>query len=358
MNKISFSQLACLLFVSRIFAEAHTHFTQQNVYGMQRFTALLLSFVLLLAVSVPLLVFLHFGGEKSAVAAIREKSRILGVLVGALILVQLLSSSLSTLVHLEYYASSTIFTSAPMLLVIIFPVVCALYALRCGIESTARAGAVVFAAFCALIGLVFFSTLRYSDFSRLYPAFADTPDTLLSDVGEEFSKNAEPLVLLLLCGNVRKKAHRSLWIYLPAVLAATELMNLMYMTVLGHYFDSLIFPFYTLASLSDIVLLQRLDGIDAVVWTMAAIVRLSVFALAAAETVRNGLGLRRAAAVTAGLFVLLIPLAAYFCGNEAGFVKYVISYGKTGIPLAVIIIITSVAAIASKPKRRDSLETH
>lgn len=355
MNKISFSQLACLLFISRIFAEVHTHFTQQSVYGMQRFTALLLSFVLVMIVSIPLLIFLHYSGGVSALEAIRAKSRILAAAVGVLILVQLLSNSLSTLVHLEYYASSTIFTSAPLLLVIVFPVIGALYALHCGLESTARVGAIVFAAFAALIVLVFFSTLKYSDFSRLYPAFVDTPDTLVTDVMAEFSKNTEPLLLLVLCGNVRKDAHRGLFVYLPLTLAVTEVMNLMYMTVLGHYFDSLIFPFYTLASLSDIVILQRLDGIDAVVWTMAAVIRLAMFAACISLVAGKGFGIKRPRLATAVLLVLLIPLAVYFCGNEAAFVRYVISYGRTGIPLAAVIIVTSaVAAITAAKRRRRS----
>lgn len=344
MNKISFSQLACLFFISRIFAEANSHFAYQSGYGMQRFTVIALSFVLLLVVYIPLIVFVRISGGENVLSCIGKKSRFLSCAVGVLLLLLLLCSTLSTLVHLEYYATSTIFTSAPALLVILLPAVCAVYAIKKGTETAARAGAVVLAAFVVLLVLIIISISSKMNFSYLYPALVDDADTLWGEVLTEFSKNAELPLFAVFCGTVREKPLRCLWVYLPCAFVVTELMNLLYVTVFGRYFNSVVFPFYTLSSFSDIVVLQRLDGIDAVVWTMAAITRLAILAIGADIVLRDGLHIKYSRITAAVLTALVIPAALYFSRNEPDFVRYIVSVNGTGIPLAAVTLLASVTA--------------
>lgn len=353
MNKISYTQLACLFFISRLFAEVNSHFTHQSYYGMQRFTVIALSFVLLLVVSIPLLLFMRSGGGAGVLEIIGRKSRVLGVIVGILLLPELLFSSLSTLVHLEYYAASTIFTSAPAILVIVLPIIGALYAMAKGLESAARTSVIVLISFVALFILIIVSICSSMDFSMLYPALVDRPSTLWTEVLAEFSKNAELPLLMVLCGAVREKPQRSLYIWLPCSFAVIELMNLLYMTVLGHYFNAMVFPFYTLSSFSDIVVLQRLDGIDAVVWTMAAIIRVSLLAIAVNRVLLDGLRVKHSKIVTVALYALLIIPALYFSKNETVFIRTCLAITGTGIPLAAVsVIIPVVGAICAAKKEK------
>lgn len=322
MNKIGWGQLGIVLALSRVFAEA-ANFPRDDInYGMQRFTVILLSFLLLAAVLIPVYVLLRKMPGENVFSAAAIKSPIAARILAVVYLAVLLLMMVTATVQFEFYTSSTIFDSAPAWVVIVFALIACLYGTVKGLSAVTRAGVVIAGGFAVLLILVICGIAQDIRLSYLTPTLVERPNELISEVLSEFSKNTEAVVFISLCSQVREKAQRSLYIYFGLTLTATLLMTFLYNTVLGEYLDHTSFPFYLLSSLSDVSIFQRLDGIDAAVWTTAAIIKLSLMTAAAAGAVKSAFGGRLVPRLTAALLLILSSaISILYTGNTVDFIS-------------------------------------
>ncbi len=355
MNKIGWGQLGIVLALSRIFAEAANFPSDDINYGMQRFTVIVLSYILLGIVIIPLYVVTKRScGYDTAVTL--HNSRPAAVIM----IIYLIMAGISTMTRLQFYTSSTIFDAAPPWLLILFVSAVCLYGLFRGLPTVARSGVIISVFFLLLLGAVIVGISDNIKLHYLYPAISDNPSTLFRDVISEFSKNGELVILTALCTNVRKDSFRSIFVYIPVTLTAQLLMTFLYNTVLGEYLNVANFPFYMLSSLSDISLLQRLDGIDVVVWVMSAVIKISLLALAAETVCRNSFGSRKAARITASLALALTAgVSLYFSINTNDFLVFA-GILETSLPLLAAGLIAPVLSVASfyiKKRKEKTVET-
>ena len=120
---------------------------------------------------------------------------------------------------------------------------------------------------------------------------------------------------------------------------AILLMTFLYNTVFGKLTTRLTFPFYTLSSISDTALLHRINGIDVIVWVMAGLIRLALFAFAFRAVVRDCFGGGRAADISAFVFCAAsLIMSEIFTANPALYepMKRICS---SGIPLTAVAVI-------------------
>ena len=337
-----------MLILSRVFAEATSLPGESISYGMQRFTVTVLSFLLTAAAYLPLAAAVSRSGGSSPVVVIADRSKLLSGFLGVLISVFLLFCAAGTGLRSQYYASSTVFDSAPSLYFYFFTGAALLFAVYKGLEVSSRAATAVAAVLAFLLLLMICALLGDIRLNRLYPVLTDDTAGLAGDVIREFSKNSEYLVFAVLCGNVSGKKSSctvTVPIYLGVSCAAVLLMTFLYNTVFGRLASRLSFPFYTLSTISDITLLHRINGIDTAVWVMAGILRLALYALAFGSVVRSCFAGERAAKIAAMVF------AALSLGLSALFTAYPELYepirraGASGIPLAAAAIMIPAAAL-------------
>lgn len=328
MNKIGWGQLGIVLALSRIFAEAANFPSDDINYGMQRFTVILLSYILLGIVLIP--VYYLTKKELSPLSC-----SACGKTGAVVIIIYLVMASVSTTTRLQFYTSSTIFDAAPPWLLILFVSLVCLYGLFKGLPAVARTGVIVSALFLLLLGTVIIGVAGKIQPDRLYPAIADRSATLFSDVIAEFSKNGELVIFAVLCSDVRKNAFKSLYVCLPVAFSAQLLMTFLYNTVLGEYLDVTSFPFYMLAALSDISLLQRLDGIDVVVWVMSAVIKISLIILSVYSACIKAFCNEKAARITAACSLALSAGASlYYSVNTNDFLEFA-AILETALPVLV-----------------------
>ncbi len=321
MNQIGWGQLGIVLALSRIFAEAANFPRDDITYGMQRFTVVILSYLLLAAVLIPVYVLLYKLPGENIFSAAARKSAAAARVLAVIYLAALFTMMITVTVQLEFYTASTIFDIAPAWLLIAAVLVACLYGTAKGLPTVARAGVIVAGGFAILLILVVLGAADNIRLDFLSPTLAEHPRTLVADVLSEFSKNSEAAVFVSLCSRVRSRPQRSLFLYGGLSLAALLLMTFLYNTILGEYLDVTSFPFYRLSSLSDITLFQRLDGIDAAVWTTSAIIKLSLMTAAAYTAIQSAFGSRRAAEITAiSLLALSSLISLWFSRNTVDFI--------------------------------------
>lgn len=352
MNRIGWGQLGIVLALSRIFAEAANFPSDDINYGMQRFTVIILSYVLLIAALSPVLLLTKQSDNE--LCLYRSKAAVV------ITVVYLVMASVSTTTRLQFYTSSTIFDAAPPWLLIIFVSAVCLYGLFKGTSAVARAGVIVSAFFILLLGAVI---IGISDDIRpeyLYPALVDRPSALLNDVITEFSKNGELVIFASLCSDVRRDARKSLFVYVPVALCAQLLMTFLYNTVLGEYLNVTSFPFYMLSALSDISLLQRLDGIDVVVWVMSAVIKISLLVLAVDRVCMNAFkSLLTARIISVLSLVISAGLSIYYSINTNDFLVFA-GILETALPVMTAGVLVPMAVLISrhiKNRKEKKIET-
>ena len=351
-NKIGIGGAAVLLALSRIFTEASPLPGESTEYGMQRFTAVALSFITAFIAYLPLLLVLERTGGSSPLGAVASKSKLFSGFIGVIFSVYLFFCAAETGLRSYYYTSGTVFDSAPASYFYVFVGAALLFAVHCGLEAVSRTGVIVSALFAALMLLIVFTLLREIRVDRLYPVLAEKPERLTADTVREFSRGSEYLIFAALCGNISGKRTKAVPVYLGVSCAAILLMTFLYNTVFGKLTSRLMFPFYTLSSISDTALLHRINGIDVIVWIMAGLLRLALFAFAFRAVVRDCFLSGKAADISAYVF----GIAALIVSGL--FTAYPMLYEPmkricgSGIPLAASAMILPAAVFVCTVNRK------
>lgn len=349
MDKIGWGQLGIVLIISRIFAEAANFPSDDINYGMQRFTVIILSYLLLAIILTPIFLIARKEGDKTFSLS---KSKVFAVILTA----YLLLAAISTMTRLQFYAASTIFNAAPPWLIIVFVSAVCLYGLFKGVSAVARTGVIIGGGFLLLLITVVLGVYKDIRPEYLYPAISDNSQTLMGDIFSELSKNAEAGIYAALFTTVRRDSIKGLFLYIPASLIALIIMTFLYNTVLGEYLDTTNFPFYTLSSLSDITVFQRLDGIDVVVWLMTAIIKLSLIINSIFVVIRNSFGKRKPAVITAAAGLVTVSIISLiFSVNTNDFLIFS-SFMETGIPLIISVFVIPLGVLLFRRKEKKHNE--
>lgn len=196
-EKIGWGQLGIVLALSRIFSEAANFPSHYIRYGMQRFTVIFLSYLLLAVMLIP--IFIISRRENRGLACPEAVKKITAVLLSA----YLFLASVIIITRLQFYASSTIFDAAPPWLLILFTGLICLYGIFKGLQGVIRTGVIVAAAFVALIITVIIGIGKNIRVEYLYPALIDNSPSFLKEVIGELSKNVEAVIFASIYPAVR-----------------------------------------------------------------------------------------------------------------------------------------------------------
>ncbi|MCH5325428.1 MAG: GerAB/ArcD/ProY family transporter [Eubacterium sp.] len=353
MNKISWKQLVALFVTTRVSAEMLTIPGELIRYGTDRFWSILAAKLAVLVLFLPLLFLtMRFKGDNFLTPAIR-RSKIFGGVLAVIFTAALAMVTLETLINLQLYISDVIFNDMLFITGVIIISAAAFYGALKGFSAISRCSIFALVIFAVLLILIAVTSGDTMDFTYLYPSFVRDNDYFVRSMLAEISSCSEILVFAVFCGNIRTKPNRAVFFYLAAALAVLEGLTLLYNLALGPYLTALEYPMYYISSLSDIVVFQRLDGIDAVVWVLCGIIKLAVL-LAAAHNIFTSFGkapdkIRQT--VILAVYTAAVLAAAYYLGTDKG--RYDQFEAVTHLPIHIVAagtLIPLVVLIAGKKK--------
>ena len=350
-GETGYRETAAALAVSRIFAEAAPLPDGYPVYGMQRFTVTVLSFLMTAAVYLPLYLVIR-RTDGGIFEGISRRSRALSGFLGALFSAYLLFSAADTGLRAHYYTSSTIFDTAPSAYFYLFVGAALIFAVFKGAEAAMRTSVIIAGVFLLFLLIMATALIPEIDTDRLYPSLIDDTDSFAAELLREFSLNCELPLFAVLCGRVREKRGRTIPLYLVISCLVLLIMTFLYNTVFGYLVSKLSLPLYSLSSAADITVLHRVNGIDVMLWESAAIIRLALIALAFRETVcscfTKGKGADIAAAVFAAVSLMLSELFTAY----PSFFEPLKSIAATGIPLAAVAAVFPLFAVTVRRRKK------
>ncbi len=286
-HKISAAQLFCILMLTRLTAELI--FPVSGGIGGTGLAEVIAAELTRFVLALPVLIYSFKG--RAFYAAICRKNRFLGwaSAIGAALL--LTGYALRTLFYASEFVQRNLLTRTSSLIIALLMAGFAVYAAVKGCEAMARAGVLFLVAAAMITLLVILADTPYMDFTRELPEF-NTEQFLTGGI-ERLTRGGEYLVFAALLPYVRtdgKNAAKTrsgaagLWFALAGA-ACGAVLCAFFSAVLGEYHGTAEYPIAAAASLADIVLFKRLDGLTCAVWALGAAFRTGVMIFAACTVV-------------------------------------------------------------------------
>jgi hypothetical protein len=279
-NKITSFQLASLLILARLFSECMNFPGNVAQYSMERLPMILASSIIMMLMTLPSIMFSHAcnrqGIKESFFSFIAKRNKAAGWLMFVPVCGYLLMIASIVLNKLEFYISSTVMESAYAASIFIPIVVVVIYFVYTGLQGIARLGPIVLFALILLLAITPFALWDRLDFSYLYPHFFNSAGEFAEGVSYEMVKNTGLFIYVLLAGCVTDNPNRVPVIVVPVALLMKLVFALLTMVAFGPALNMMSFPLFTIASRTNIVIFERLDGMDMAIWTASAICEITL----------------------------------------------------------------------------------
>ena len=287
-NKISASQLFCILLLSRLSVEI-VYPRTGSAAAVDAISALVISELVRFVLALPLIIYAYHGDNVHR--AVYGKNRFFGW-IGALAAAGLLvGASLRILFNSSVFAVKNLLIGGTMWAIFTVSAIFAIYSAAMGVEALARAGAIILIA-AALVTVT--SILADIPYMKVYTSSqflggGGDFSAFLNEIFERILRGGDYLIFAALLPYVEKRKQDSagkcaLLFALFSTLAVVSLC-VVNCLVLREMYGMTEYPFVAASSLSDIAFFKRLDGAAAAVWMLCAVFRGGLLLLAAERAI-------------------------------------------------------------------------
>lgn len=281
--KISYSQLFCMLMVSRLSAEIVYPRTASGT-ALEAIIALVISELVRFFLALPLIIY-SFNGS-NVHRSVYNKNKALGWLGAVFAALLLIAAALRTMLNLSQFAVRSLLPGGIMWIIFALAAAFAVYSALMGTEALARAGTIFLIATAIVTLTVMIADIPFIK-GRSFENLTDLGDNsaLLGDIIERVMRGGDYLIfaamLPYVSRNRKSELGRTAILFgVFSTLVALAVCTFNCLVLRGLYGQSE-YPFLASASLSDISLFKRLDGFAAAVWALCAAFRCGVLLLSA-----------------------------------------------------------------------------
>lgn len=353
LAKISNFQLASLFLLTRLFSECMDFPTDIVKYDMQRITTVITAKIILFIIFIPVLILCTKYPGENLFTIISAKSKKFGWVIFVIITACIMTGVIGCISRLEFFISNTIMTTASGWVLIALMSGVVIYGVFKGLEAVARFGSVMLFVFISILVLGTITLFSKMNFIHLYPSLIETPDTFFRDVIREIGKNNEIFIYAILCRNINQKPNRTIFMYIPALTFFVIYITVFFIVVFGSYIDIISFPFYALSSLMDLVIFDRLDGLDVTLWTVSAILKCILY-LACIESMLLSLIKGKTAKFITIIITIFCSAGGIIITANRDLLVYIFNdTGFIAAALIIAIILPVVALIIKRGTKND-----
>lgn len=278
-EKISGPQAVILLFLSATFNILnYIPAFNGHVDGMSFLIGMGIAAAVEFLALIPALLLSRRCEGENVVTAAYSKWRPLGVFFAVIYALQTLLQLIGSLIGFEYFLANAVYPNSSAAFIILTMCAACFFAERMGIEGLARAASIIFVFFLLSTLLISFGTIGNANINNLRPTL-EQPVALAVQSGLNFvSKTAELYLFLLLFPKIKGNKVKSGIGMVLLIFLFSALTSFLVVAVLGDFGQTQTFPYYSLASISDISVLQRLDALHMTIWVFVAFLRITLLA--------------------------------------------------------------------------------
>lgn len=279
-DTIGAGQAVLLLFLSRCFNFLnYIPAFLGRAEGMSILAGNLVSFLLQGFLLIPAILLYQRFPRQNVLEITCQKSRIFGIFLAVCYAAATLLNLTGSLVGFEYFITNAIFPKSPVIFIVISMAIVCILCARHGIQGIGRAACILAVYF--LISTLFINlvSLKSADLLNIRPITEQPVASIARWASDSLAKSNELTLFVLLLPQIRSGQKRTAAGFLLLSLGFVESMIFFVLSVLGDYGLIQTFPYYSLASVADISIFQRLDSLHMMLWVIVAFVRITLMAI-------------------------------------------------------------------------------
>lgn len=273
VSKIRSTQLFCMLFVSRIITTLMLMPSKErSAITVDMLPRVLLWDVLVFLCVLPALL-IYDKGKSGILDYANGISPAACKVTAAILALYFLFENISLLSGFEVFSTTVVFPEMnSILFIVLFTGICA-YIASLGLESLARTSSVVAVLTIIIVGLLLATLIPQVRKFNFTPLFYDGVQPVLRSAFRSLSSTCEIAIFAVIMPHATGKIKRSYWKWMTWISGSILVLSFFAVGVLGEFASTQIFPFYTLAEISNVGVFQRLDSVMTSVWVACATVK-------------------------------------------------------------------------------------
>jgi len=350
LPKISSSQLIIMLVISRMFSMFTYKPTGYNISATAAAIAVAISVVINILIFTPTLMLLkkYEGRNVSDCAYLNFGS--MGKIYSFLTLVICLFLSIECLTQFEIFMTSTIYMTASPVFFIIPMMLVVVYICRLGIESMARMANFVFGGL--LFTVIAIAIAVAPEINTVWAESVSSKDVsgFFEFLAENVCNTTEIIPFMLLASNTKGNLKKGTVWFCVIIGVLFQLISFLSFTVLGNYRETVMFPFYTVAAMAESTLTERFNSAYTVLWVFMAAVKLCVYLLVAAKSLREFFLYKND---TVPLFISgsIVVFITLFTTQKITYVNAMYHFILSGIPIILLALVYPIAILIAQKSR-------
>lgn len=286
-GNISTGQVVILLVVSRCFTilnYAPAFETQHEPSAV--LLGNILGFLIQLFAIIPALVLFHRFPNQNIITAAYNRWKPLGWIFAILYCLMCLVQLTGSIIGFQYFMTNAVYPNASILFIVLSMTIACFFCARWGLEGIARASGIIFVFLLASLAFISIASFDKISLLNIHPILNDPVGSVLQAAQESISKNIEVYLLILIFPKLKGSVKKCSYLYLAAGFILLETLDFVLFTILGEFANTQTFPFYTLASIAETNILQRLDSLHMMIWVFTTFARITLLAVIANYCIR------------------------------------------------------------------------
>lgn len=275
--KISAAQAILLLFVSRVFnIFNYIPIFSGNVEPSATLIGNIIALLINLAIVIPVSIMFKRNGNKDILSIAYNKHKVIGIIVCSIYFLFNFIILIGTIFGFEFFMTNAVYPNASVFFIIITICMACFFCAKHGIEGIARTSTIVFV--LLILGIIFitFASFKSINLLNIKPIISDVPTTLYKAVSSIVSKGSELIILILIFPKINGSFKKcSVWLIVSSAIIL-ELISFLVASVLGEFAYTQMFPYFTLASVVETSIFQRLDSVHMVLWVFISFVKITL----------------------------------------------------------------------------------
>lgn len=287
--KISGSQaiillLLCRMFYTVFFTPSYAQDIEVSAILVGDLIALLVSLILL----IPLLILFGKRGQcNDLILECWGMSPAFGMAVVIYDTALLVMVIIATASRFQTFITNVVFPQTTALVILITFFIACIYAAAMGLEGVARAASIIFVLFLLSLGMILLFSGDKIEWVNLRPFHEKPVESLWKSISANISKNMEFVILILIYPKVKGTFWKISISYLAISGIIIALAGGVTILVLGEFTVKQLFPFYTVASIIENKIIQRMDALHMSLWVLISFIRVTVYLLMASDLIKK-----------------------------------------------------------------------
>lgn len=326
-QKISCSQAVILFSLSRVFNVLNfVPFFGESVAPMAMLYGTIFSFIEQAIVVIPFFFLYRRCAGQSMLTLAFNKSRVFGIITTLFFLLFFLVVTIGGVAGFDFFMLNAIYPDATVPTIAITICAVCFFCARNGIQGLARSSVILFVFFA--LGLICITIVSAKSIKPLnFHAILDNPiKQIFFHTFDTTSKGTELAALLLLMPSIRliskpkdkgatiasSTAPKAVYGFLGLSFLLTFLINFLIVGILGEFGATQTFPYFTITSVVELKIFQRLDSIHMISWVFISFVHITLFAGTCIELLKSLLPKPARKFSSPALFIITTTVAIFF----------------------------------------------